>query len=648
MFQGHSVLEHAKNSYHKHKKSIAITATGTFFIAAVFIGGTLWYTSAYEDRIYPNVYVNSTAVGGMTVTEAQETLQMAFDSMLEQGLAVTVEDTTKVIQLRSSGATDPDLVQDRIYFDADQAAESALAIGRNGDKFTNHLYSLLLLVKPLRFDNNVTVLTDDILDSIHRHFESVEQEGSPAQYDINATGDTYSIAFVAAEPGQVVDTQTLEQQLATDVLDFDLPTYNLALVNEHVAITEEDALSFTDDIIMAIAGAPYSITYTNDLQREYTWTLRSQDIVEWIAPVVTEDGDVAIALEHQDFDALMHTIEETVNVAPQNAKFQIENGRVTEFSGSQSGAELDTEQTIEDIHAAFGTAESVIPVTVSVVDAEVSTGSVNDFGIETILGVGVSDFSGSPSNRIANIQHGAAKLDGLLIPPGETISLVETLKPFTIEDGYLPELVIKGDEIKPEVGGGLCQIGTTTFRAAMNSGLEIVERRNHSLVVSYYNDPTNNNPGTDATIYDPAPDFKFRNDTEHHILLTTEVDVPNRQLYFTFWGTDDGREGYYSAPQVLSWTGYGETQYTETPDLAPGVERCQAPHPGATTTFTYYVDYADGTRHEKVYESTYRSLPRICLVGAADASSTDESSTETSTETGEELTVDDVSTETTE
>src|SRR5690606_1808590 len=147
-----------------------------------------------------------------------------------------------------------------------------------------------------------------------------------------------------------------------------------------------------------------------------------------------------------------------------------------------------------------------------------------------ILGVGYSNFAGSPANRVHNISIGAAKLDGLLIAPGEEFSLLNALRPFTVTAGYLPELVIKGDKITPEVGGGLCQIGSTTFRAAMNSGLSITERRNHSLVVSYYNDPRNGNPGTDATIYDGSPDFKFINDTGHHILIKTEMNRSNGDL----------------------------------------------------------------------------------------------------------------------
>jgi vancomycin resistance protein YoaR len=245
----------------------------------------------------------------------------------------------------------------------------------------------------------------------------------------------------------------------------------------------------------------------------------------------------------------------------------------------------------------------------------VPTGSANDLGIREVLGVGYSSFAGSPSNRRANIRHGADKLNGLLIAPGETLSLLENLRPFTIADGYLPELVIKGDKIIPEIGGGLCQIGTTTFRAAMNSGLEIAERRNHSLVVSYYNDPSNGQPGTDATIYDPSPDLKILNDTANYIMLVTTVDSATSELFFTFWGTSDGRAGSYTPPVVLSWTGYGATQETETTTLAPGVRQCQSPHPGATTTFDYNIVMPDGSVKTREFYSSYRSLPTICLVG---------------------------------
>jgi vancomycin resistance protein YoaR len=111
-----------------------------------------------------------------------------------------------------------------------------------------------------------------------------------------------------------------------------------------------------------------------------------------------------------------------------------------------------------------------------------------------------------------------------IIKPGEEFSANHYAGPFTAENGYLPEAVIKGNEIKNEIGGGMCQIGTTLFRMAMNTGLQITQRRNHSLVVSYYADPVNGNPGTDATLYEPLLDLKFLNDTGNYLLLQTDID----------------------------------------------------------------------------------------------------------------------------
>jgi vancomycin resistance protein YoaR len=209
------------------------------------------------------------------------------------------------------------------------------------------------------------------------------------------------------------------------------------------------------------------------------------------------------------------------------------------------------------------------------------------------------------------------KLHGVLIKPGEIFSTLEHLEPFTLDAGYVPELVIKGTQLKPEIGGGLCQIGTTLFRMAMEGGMPIVERRNHSLVVQYYGDLRNGNPGTDATIFDPWPDFKFTNDTGHHVLIQTDMDEKTGELAFTLWGTSDGREASYSAPTVKRWIPHGETKFIETDKLPPGEQKCQHAFPGAEASFTYTRKLPDGTTEDRVFESYYRPLPEICLVGVA-------------------------------
>jgi vancomycin resistance protein YoaR len=150
---------------------------------------------------------------------------------------------------------------------------------------------------------------------------------------------------------------------------------------------------------------------------------------------------------------------------------------------------------------------------------------------------------------------------------------------------------------------------------AMNSAMKIVERRNHALIVFHYDDPVNGNPGTDATIYDPAPDFKFLNDTDSYILIQTEMDRKRQELIFTVWGTSDGRKGSYTHPVVHKWYSYGEPKDLETDTLKPGEKKCQNAFVGADASFVYTRIMSDGKEEKITYSSHYRPLPKICMVG---------------------------------
>jgi vancomycin resistance protein YoaR len=189
--------------------------------------------------------------------------------------------------------------------------------------------------------------------------------------------------------------------------------------------------------------------------------------------------------------------------------------------------------------------------------------------------------------------------------------LIDALGDIDGVNGYLKELVIKGDRTIPEYGGGLCQIGSTTFRAALWSGLPITARRNHSYRVRYY-EPA----GMDATIYDPAPDMKFLNDTGYHVLFIARME--GDELVFEFYGTDDGREVTIepNPPSIYNVTKPGPPRYVLTDDLSPGeLKRVESSHPGADTYFQYSVKYPDGEVVDEDFYSHYVAWRETWLVG---------------------------------
>jgi vancomycin resistance protein YoaR len=175
-------------------------------------------------------------------------------------------------------------------------------------------------------------------------------------------------------------------------------------------------------------------------------------------------------------------------------------------------------------------------------------------GIRKKIGHGESNFRGSPKNRIHNIHNAAGKFEGVVVPPGETFSFVKNLGPVDASTGYKEELVIKNHKTIPEFGGGVCQVSTTLFRAAVNTGLKITERRNHAYPVQYYAPQ-----GTDATVYIPKPDLQFINDTPGYILI--QPYFQGTILSFDIFGTSDGRQVETEGPILLKRTSDGGKKY---------------------------------------------------------------------------------------
>ncbi len=233
-----------------------------------------------------------------------------------------------------------------------------------------------------------------------------------------------------------------------------------------------------------------------------------------------------------------------------NAKFQFnpETKKLTVIEDHAHGTVVDIRKSAHTIATILTKPQDQWPksIELSVMkdDTAITAQNVHTIGIKEKIGTGKSNFAGSPRNRIYNIGHAVKKFHGVLIAPDEEFSFVETLGDVDKSTGYKEELVIKNNETIPEYGGGICQISTTLFRAILNTGLKVTERRNHAYPVSYYSPQ-----GTDATIYIPHPDLRFVNNTGHYVLLQAHID--GTILTFDIYGTNDGRTVEVGKPVVF-------------------------------------------------------------------------------------------------
>jgi vancomycin resistance protein YoaR len=205
------------------------------------------------------------------------------------------------------------------------------------------------------------------------------------------------------------------------------------------------------------------------------------------------------------------------------------------------GVKLDQEAAVKAILAQAPTDQREVTLTLTTTKPAVSGENVSQLGIQELISTGTSRFAGSPPERANNIRVAATRLNGTVIPAGETFSFLTALGPITRANGYQEGLTIQGDATVPGIGGGVCQVSTTAFRAAFYAGLPFVERHQHTYRVSYY-EQDGSPVGFDAAVYDPGVDLRFKNDTGAAILIQTAVDPATSTLTFRFFGTAAGRD----------------------------------------------------------------------------------------------------------
>lgn len=269
-----------------------------------------------------------------------------------------------------------------------------------------------------------------------------------------------------------------------------------------------------------------------------------------------------IFFDENSIKKYLHDLARSANQDPENAKLKIEGGKAVAFSQEKSGLKLNEEKSLEIIlnHLKNNPGQNSVNLVYDEIKPDISLNSINDLGITTLIAEGRSNFRGSPQNRIFNIKVALNRFDGITIKPGEEFSFVKILGEVDGEHGYLPELVIKKNKTEPEFGGGICQVSTTMFRAAINAGLEITARRNHAYPVSYYNPQ-----GMDATVYVPRPDLRFINNTPGHILVQPIIN--GTELVFQFYGTDDGRKVNITGPTITERNPDGSMKTTFTEEV---------------------------------------------------------------------------------
>jgi vancomycin resistance protein YoaR len=607
----------------KNKKWLLILPAIFFGLILITISASVAYGKVYENRIFPGVKINSTNLGGSGIDKAAEIIQKTSDQLMSKGLVFFYQNKQINISPSVVSTTDPDLTYEILSFDINRATEEAYALGRR--KTENAIMDFLINTEDrlamLGMGTNIIMQPNlnagELEKILKENFSDLETLAENAKIEIKfepdlATGKPYTVNILPEKSGQTFNYAEAIDELKNNLNTFQIKPVELSLIIINPEIKSNEVLGNLSLVEPALNLPPIILNY-----KDKKWTIAKEQLASWLEFQIAKlaspskgTGVIVLGFNKNLLNNYLGTIAEEINIKPQDAKFEITNGKVTQFQESQTGIEVDTEETYKKINdLVLNQKINNIDLVVKENAPQITTQNANDLGIKELVGVGKSNFRGSPVNRRKNIKTGANKLNGILIKPGEEFSLLKTLGEIDEANGYFPELVIKGNKTVPEFGGGLCQIGTTTFRVALDAGLPITARQNHSYRVSYY-EPA----GTDATIYNPNPDMRFINDTGNNILLITKINKDD--LTFELWGAKDGRTVEQTAPRIWNIVKPPSMKEIKTTDLLPGQKKCtESAHNGADAEFSRTVTYATGEIKTETWKSHYKPWQAVCLIG---------------------------------
>ncbi|EGG33917.1 VanW family protein [Paenibacillus sp. HGF5] len=237
----------------------------------------------------------------------------------------------------------------------------------------------------------------------------------------------------------------------------------------------------------------------------------------------------------------------------------------------------------------------------------VTVKSLQDEGIERKIIEFSTGLGSSGPGRVHNVTAAAKAVDGMILKPGDEFNYAHIIDVAKKEYGFKEAPVIVNGKLVPGIGGGICQVSSTVYHAALLMGLEITERRNHSLPVSYLP------KGQDATFAEGAINFRFRNNTGKHLLILSEVSHGN--LTLKMFGTFPENTEYELVSTTIETLPSPE-KVIHNNSLPPGLKQVvQNGKPGYVVE-TYRTKKVNGkvVENVKISKDTYRPQNSIVAI----------------------------------
>jgi len=579
------------------RKWLLIPLAILFVLASLPTLSFLLYQAAFAGRIYLGVKVLGLNLGGLTIPEAETLLRNEFINY--KGCSIVISYGNRHWELSSGevGAT----------VDYRATAFMAYSIGRQGSWWKQLLCQGTALVRGV---NLLPVVTFDRGRALSLLSRIAREVNTPAQDGGLSIRVDLSLEEVQPRDGVEVDVEATLRQVEELIASMQpgevklvVNTFPAAIVDTSKAKEQAEKL-LKSRLILRFGGK--------------MWAVEPAIIASWIkfSQVPAQDGHIAleVKLDEGGIEDFLQGIAAFIDREPLDARFDFDpaTGSLTPIIYSRKGYKLKVEEAVSLVKQALLEDREYVDLPVEVLEPKVSVEKAYELGIRELVSKATTSFKGSSAARVKNIKRAAAQFHGLVIPPGEIFSFNRYLGKVTAANGYEDSLIIWGDRTRIGIGGGVCQVSTTAFRAAFWGGYEIIERHAHGYRVHWYEPPL----GLDATVYAPMVDFKFRNDTPYYLLIETEVDEKKGTLTFYFYSTPTGRTVEMQGPFLSNHVSHGPPEYREDPTLPKGVvKQVEWAVDGVDVEVRRIVKEGDRVVHRDVFFSRYKPWNAVYLVG---------------------------------
>ena len=539
---------------------VAAFISGMTLFFGLLILWTLGYQLFYAGRIFPGVSVAGVDLSGMSPS----------DAALKLNQALSFSTTGKILFRDGEKAWVATPAELGMVFDPSSSAVTAYKLGRSGGLFG-------ALSGQIRAGGAGVSVPPVIVFDQRVAYHYLSQISTQVNQPLKEASLKLEGTNVVAEPGQVGRELKIDATLV--YLAAQLQTFSDGEVPLVVQELQPQVLdvSAQADTARQILSQPLTLTVPNASGSDSgPYVYNPEVLATLIVPQRVQNGDqqsVQVILNPRGVRDLLVPVKTQADRLPSDAKFIFndETLQLDVMEQSSVGRELDIDASIKAINEAVVRGEHTVSLVINETQPRVAaTATGQELGITQLIWSETSYFYGSSAERIQNIEAAARQYHGVLVAPGETFSMGEHLGDVSLDNGFAEALIIYGGRTIKGVGGGVCQVSTTLFRAVFNAGFPIVERTPHAYRVSYYEQNASGGidprlAGLDATVYFPLVDFKFTNDSPHWILMETYMG--SGSLTWKFYSTSDGRTVTYDTTGPTNVVSAPSPLFEENPEL---------------------------------------------------------------------------------